>query len=448
MTMKRLILVWVMILCLVPLGAWAEETQEMLFAESAEALFPGWKATSVGIGEWEEDECEIYMIRVSDQMLWGRSITASTDDLSGDQWEIWDNAPIPLTAAGAEVAITALSNADLERNDYISYYTINSLIEENNLLPECAAFLLRDGEKLVRMHAYDSAIIAVAEDAAGKQYLRVSSWDGTAYGAVLTSMPFDSIGYNSEHSYGDYMEVFCASGECALEYRNGVWQMSWFTPKGAENGSAYWIQDECLLDMAVLEIVPYQNNDAWHYGSFTIDLTLQGIDFDAIPTMEEAIPLLDASAWACVKMEGAALYDAPEGTVLASCFCRVPGRIMRQEGKWTQLRIGSDELGLDGWFQTEDLAFGAETEEVICSFPSYEFWEQPDETAFERMIEDTLNTSFYTCDAWLIAKKTDGDWLMLISQQLVCTPPNDQIGDTWPTEHAWDESTFHEWDDE
>ena len=64
------------------------------------------------------------------------------------------------------------------------------------------------------------------------------------------------------------------------------------------------------------------------------------------------------------------------------------------------------------------------------------------------MIEDTLNTSFYTCDAWLIAKKTDGDWLMLINQQLVCTPPNDQIGDTWPTEHAWDESTFHEWDDE
>ena len=446
--MKRMMLVWVMILCLVPMSARAEETQEMLFAESAEALFPGWKATSVGIGEWEEDECEIYMIRVSDQMLWGRSITAMADDLSGSQWEIWDNAPIPLTAAGAEVAMAALANADLERNDYISYYTINSLIEKNNLLPECAAFLLRDGEKLVRMHAYDSAIIAVAEDAAGKQYLRVSSWDGTAYGAVLTSMPFDRIGYNSEHSYGDYMEVFCASGECALEYRNGVWQMSWFTPEGAENGSAYWIQDGCLLDMAVLEIVPYQNNDAWHYGSFTIDLTLQGIDFDAIPTMEEAIPLLDASAWACVKMEGAALYDAPEGTVLASCFCRVPGRIMRQEGKWTQLRIGSDELGLDGWFQTEDLAFGAETEEVICSFPSYEFWEQPDETAFERMIEDTLNTSFYTCDAWLIAKKADGDWLMLINQQLVCTPPNDQIGDTWPTEHAWDESTFHEWDDE
>ena len=129
--MKRMMLVCLLILCLVPLCAWAEETQEMLFAESAEALFPGWKATSVGIGEWEEDECEIYMIRVSDQMLWGRSITAMADDLSGSQWEIWDNAPIPLTAAGAEVAITALSNADLERNDYISYYTINSLIEKN-----------------------------------------------------------------------------------------------------------------------------------------------------------------------------------------------------------------------------------------------------------------------------------------------------------------------------
>ena len=60
MTMKRLILVWVMVLCLVPLCAWAEETQEVLFAlfaEAAEALFPGWKVTYVGIGEWEEDEC-------------------------------------------------------------------------------------------------------------------------------------------------------------------------------------------------------------------------------------------------------------------------------------------------------------------------------------------------------------------------------------------------------
>ena len=206
--------------------------------------------------------------------------------------------------------MTALANANLERDGYISYYTINRLIEENDLLPECAAFLLGDGENLVRMHAYDSAIIAVAEDTEGKQYLRVASWDGMAYSPVVSSMPHDSIGYNSEHSYGDYMEVFCAHGECSMEYRDGVWQLNYFTPEDLENGSAYWILDGWLLDMDIIEVVPYENNDAWHYGKLTIDLTLQGIDFDAIPTLQEAIPLLDASDWACVKMEGAALYDA------------------------------------------------------------------------------------------------------------------------------------------
>ena len=38
--MKRLLLC-LLILCLLPLGVWAEETQEVLFAEAAEALF--WK---------------------------------------------------------------------------------------------------------------------------------------------------------------------------------------------------------------------------------------------------------------------------------------------------------------------------------------------------------------------------------------------------------------------
>ena len=44
----------------------------------------------------------------------------------------------------------------------------------------------------------------------------------------------------------------------------------------------------------------------------------------------------------------------------------------------------ASELGLKGWFRTEDLAFGAETENVICSFPSFDH--APLEgTPFERL---------------------------------------------------------------
>ena len=197
-----------------------------------------------------------------------------------------------------------------------------------------------------------------------------------------------------------------------------------------------------VIDLEIYMTVPYKNNDAWHYGRMT------DREIDSSLTVQEAVALLDADGWACTKIENAELYDAPQGTVLATCFCRVPGMVIAQMDGWTQLQIGSDDLGLKGWFHSEDLAFGAGMEEIICSFPSYEFLEFPDETAFEKMIEDKLGTSFYCCDAWLIAKKSDGDWLMLINQQMVCTPPANQMGETWPTEHAWDESTWHEWPDE
>ena len=206
--------------------------------------------------------------------------------------------------------------------------------------------------------------------------------------------------------------------------------------------SLFDLDETGLLDLEVYMIVPYKNNDAWHYGR------IADKEIDSSLTVQEAIALLDASGWACTKTENTGLYDAPNGTVLATCFCRVPGTVIAQKDGWTQLQIGSDELGLKGWFHSEDLAFGAETEEVICSFPSFEFLEFPDETAFEKTIEEKLGTTFYCCDAWLIAKKSDGDWLMLINQIMVCTPPANQMGETWPTEHAWDKTTWHEWPDE
>ena len=78
--------------------------------------------------------------------------------------------------------------------------------------------------------------------------------------------------------------------------------------------SLFDLDETGLLDLEVYMIVPYKNNDAWHYGR------IADKEIDSSLTVQEAIALLDASGWACTKTENTGLYDAPNGTVLATCF--------------------------------------------------------------------------------------------------------------------------------
>ena len=116
---------------------------------------------------------------------------------------------------------------------------------------------------------------------------------------------------------------------------------------------------------------------------------------------------------------------------------------------WTLLLIGSEELGLKGWFHTEELAFGAETEEVICSFPSFDH--APLEgTPFETEVCQQLHDDFFWgFEFWLIGKTPAGDWLMLIDERLVCTVSPELVGETRPILHWWEDwEMIGPWDDE
>ena len=112
-----------------------------------------------------------------------------------------------------------------------------------------------------------------------------------------------------------------------------------------------------------------------------------------------------------------------------------------------------DEIGMD--WQVWDLAPIPLTERgtseaakaLICTFPAYSLTDQA-ETAFEQMIQEILQTEVYVTERWLIGRQTDGDWLMLINQEEVCTLQAEYISETWPTEHEWEENVWDDWEEE
>lgn len=63
------------------------------------------------------------------------------------------------------------------------------------------------------------------------------------------------------------------------------------------------------------------------------------------------------------------LYAAPDGEVLAYCYTRVPMVVISESGDWREVQLGSDVDGLRCWVRAADLAFGADTENVVCTFP-------------------------------------------------------------------------------
>ena len=129
------------------------------------------------------------------------------------------------------------------------------------------------------------------------------------------------------------------------------------------------------------------------------------------------------------------MYDAPDGTVRGNCFQRLPGRVLSREEQWTQLQIGSRELGTAGWFHTQDLAFGGETEQVVCTFPTYDYW---------ALVESEEGRSIPEYKpVWLIGRRPDGAWIALIDCDTVKNIPEAVIGETHPTEHEWEENSWY-----
>lgn len=437
---KLLILLVLLILCVSAAQAEVVRKGDLICAD-VEAEFEGWREIGhsvYGSGKWEGDmahHCEVYLLRVADgQLLWRNLHVIMNPIKPGDAvpWEVTDFAPVPLTAE-AEARLAAMAPGEI-----VEGYT-RELAED--ALPGCAGFLLAEGERLSGLFVCQENLVATVEDGEGRTGLRIARWDGAAYSQITSTDMSDADVYvNTTHSGNDSLELYLPGAQLYAWCDEGTWRLSTVL---SYTGGDYVLRSDGVHAYESYMTDPL-NNDAHFYGTPTFPTMLDGADLSAVPThLLAAVEQLDASDYACVAVDGAGMHDAPDGAVIASCFVRLTGIVLAEEGGWVQLQIGTPEQGLAGWFRREDLAFGAEVNRMQCSFPSYDndrWWrertEDPDAVIPGLAALLPEGAKLYNQDIWLVGRKPDGDWLALVNGDIVCTGPAAAFTDVGPTEHG------------
>ena len=443
MNMKRLMQVCLMILCMVPFYfatadeiSW-EKSKEMVLA-AVEDAYPGWTvcgSSVYGSGSYH-DEMAVYvdvlLFRVENHTLCWLKLSELVNPLwEGGSVEWHENhlAPVSLSEQAAvdpDEMIPQLQYPEQTGTPWLSHSS------------GCAEFMLREGERWEELGAMSHELVGVAVDAAGRKGLRVASWDGTSFGAVIASpMAETDFELDTFHSgdgglilwVGDY-EAYISRGS------DGIWRWT-----GVNNGYAvYSFCENCLLDE-----YPWweDSNDNRHYGSLSLGRTLEELQIDRMVFRgPQLVEFLDAKGWACVRDNETPMFSAPDGEIIALCYSRLAGRILSEENGWVCLQIGSEGHGLKAWFRRDQLAFGAEIERIHCGFPVYEAetvdgyaW-RPKLTAFVNRVLDQpfgpLEVDEGFGSVWIIGHSPDGRWLMEVEEDVVAFTKSDAIVETRP----------------
>ena len=183
------------------------------------------------------------------------------------------------------------------------------------------------------------------------------------------------------------------------------------------------------------------------------------MDFAAFPrTFDEVLSYMDYTGVACTAHDDTPLYATPDGDVLAYCYTRVPMVVISEIGDWREVQLGGDADGLRCWVRAADLAFGADTENVVCTFPTHE---EVDRTQEAVSFSGKALPLVKGCAWWMIGTMADGDYLMMFADNeeiFVGTAPASAfsaIGEAeddgdWDDEgwdDDWDDEEAAEWDD-
>lgn len=317
-------------------------------------------------------------------------------------------------------------------------------------LPLLMPSLTEENETLVQLMACTEDLIATTETADGRYQLKIVEWDGTEYTRTVASLPQDDFSFFNEiHSWNSDIEISYDNEEYIMEgyihrAENGVWQIA-----AVNNGSEIL----CIHEHQIFDSAwggGCQCNDSVYYGTPMFNTELTTFDLSALPVdMAEMLEQLDTSKSVCTAHDDTALYTEPDGEIFALCYTRVPGLIVSETDGWVEMQLGSSRGRVNVWVRAEDLAYGIEMEDIICTFPSYdEFLGEEDALyALKALDGSIIMTDGYVGDIWLVGKLPDGRWLVLLygeGDSIVCTASEDAFTQIRPTEH-WCEKY---WDDE
>lgn len=431
-----------LLMCCTGLTAFAESLTlpEVLpksyFLEAAQQDYPDWqvwKVTYSGYGRYENEiaiHIFVNLYRFTNDCIELMELDAITNPIQeGDDvpWSVTTLIPVEL-APGAADTLRAMDGKDIFT---ISSRAVFSDTVTDLLMPSQHTA----DETVVQLLAGSQFLYYVTKDSAEQYMLRIAQWDGSEYTAVVSTPSAAKLRINPFSSFSSTLELGVnLSPYLEVDFQfdaDGVWRIHTL------NNEVYFVT---VFDNYIINSVgsSAQNNDDYHYGRLTLPLTLTEVDFAAFPqTFDEVLTYMDYTGVACTAHDDTPLYAAPDGDVLAYCYTRVPMVVISESGDWREVQLGSDADGLRCWVRAADLAFGADTENVLCTFPTHEEVDEAQEAvSFGGKSRLLVDGSAW----WIIGTLPSGDYLMMYAgdeEMFVGTAPASAFSELGETEHGY-----------
>lgn len=431
-----------LLMCCTGLTAFAESLTlpEVLpksyFLEAAQQDYPDWqvwKVTYSGYGRYENEiaiHIFVNLYRFTNDCIELMELDAITNPIQeGDDvpWSVTTLIPVEL-APGAADTLRAMDGKDIFT---ISSRAVFSDTVTDLLMPSQHTA----DETVVQLMSSSQFLYYVTKDSAEQYMLRIAKWDGSEYTTVVSTPSPAKLSFNPAFSSDNTLELDANLSpylevDCKFD-ADGVWRIHTL------NNDAYFVT---VYDNYIIKTYwsNEQNNDDYHYGRLTLPLTLTEVDFAAFPqTFDEVLAYMDYTGVACTAHDDTPLYAAPDGEVLAYCYTRVPMTVISESGDWREVQLGSDVDGLRCWVRAADLAFGADTENVVCTFPTHRAVDRVQKAVSfsgkARALED--GTAW-----WIIGVLPNGDYLMMYAgdeEMFVGTAPASAFSELGETEHGY-----------
>lgn len=448
-----------LLMCCTGLTAFAESLTlpEVLpksyFLEAAQQDYPDWqvwKVTYSGYGRYENEiaiHIFVNLYRFTNDRIELMELDAITNPIQeGDDvpWSVTTLIPVEL-APGAADTLRAMDGKDIFTicSRAVFSDTVTDLLMPSQHTAD---------ETVVQLMSSSQFLYYVTKDSAEQYMLRIAKWDGSEYTTVVSTPSPAKLSFNPAFSSDNTLELDANLSpylevDCKFD-ADGVWRIHTL------NNDAYFVT---VYDNYIIKTYwsNEQNNDDYHYGRLTLPLTLNEVDFAAFPrTFAEVLSSMDYTGVACTAHDGTPLYAAPDGDVLAYCYTRVPMVVISESGDWREVQLGGDADGLRCWVRAADLAFGADTENVVCTFPTHRAVDRVQKAVSfsgkARALED--GTAW-----WIIGVLPNGDYLMMYAgdeEMFVGTAPASAFSELGETEHGywnadwapdggWDDDDWH-----
>lgn len=430
-----------LLMCCTGLTAFAESLTlpEVLpksyFLEAAQQDYPDWqirRASYYISGRYEGESAryiEISIYRITDSAIELLELSTLINPIrEGDDvsWSVSALIPVEIVSGAAD-DLCAMTAEEIFYDGIGASFTNAA---RNLLVPSLRAA----DESVTQLLSCSKFLFCITENSAGKSILRIAEWDGSSYANVVATRPQPHLNFLPAHSYDGEMELWLS--EDAVVYPRYDAEVGWHINHFFINDSNLVVFQNRIIEGEIEEW--YQDNNSEHYGRLTLPHSLTDVDFATFPqTLDEVLAYMDYTGVACTAHDDTPLYAAPDGGVLAYCYTRVPMVVISESGDWREVQLGGDVDGLRCWVRAADLAFGADTENVVCTFPTHEEGDRAQEAVSfsgkARALED--GTAW-----WIIGVLPNGDYLMMYAgdeEMFVGTAPASAFSELGETEHGY-----------